>query len=197
MKIAFVVFDKLTLLDLVGFYDPVTRLRTMGFLPELEWDICGLDKHVADDRGLWLRVSRVGESLSGYDVLFLPGGIGTRKLCSHRPFLDWLATGKNIPLKASVCTGALLLGAAGFLENRPATTHPRLLDELKAYGAHVSSARIVDGGDVVTAGGVSASLDLGLYIVERLAGENAMRRIATQMDYPYQPSPEMLLVCPA
>jgi cyclohexyl-isocyanide hydratase len=89
-------------------------------------------------------------------------------------------------LKTSVCTGALLLGAAGFLAGKRATTHPNAFEELKPYCATVIAARrIVDEGEVVTARGVTASIDLGLHLVERIAGREARARIAKQMDYPY------------
>ncbi|ULA65161.1 MAG: hypothetical protein LZF86_190463 [Nitrospira sp.] len=84
-----------------------------------------------------------------------------------------------------VCTDALLLGAAGFLEGKRATTHATALNELTPYCATVVQDRIVDEGNVVTAGGVASSIDLGLHIVERLAGPEARARIATQMAYPY------------
>ena len=85
----------------------------------------------------------------------------------------------------SVCTGALLLGAAGFLTGQPATTHPNSLRELEPYCGEVRSERVVDAGGVVTAGGVTAAIDLGLHLVRRLAGAEACRRVARQMDYPY------------
>ncbi len=89
-------------------------------------------------------------------------------------------------LKASVCTGALLLGAAGFLKGKRATTHPNNFDELAPYCAEVVDERVVDEGDIVTARGVTSAIDLGLYLVERLASAAARARIAKQMDYPYQ-----------
>ena len=80
---------------------------------------------------------------------------------------------------------ALLLGAAGFLRGRRATTHPSAYKELEPYCAEVVRERVVDEGDVITAGGVSASIDLGLHLVKRLAGADARQRVAAQMDYPY------------
>lgn len=86
----------------------------------------------------------------------------------------------------SVCTGALLLGAAGFLQGMRATTHPNAYKELEQYCADVVDERIVDSGNIITARGVTSSIDLGLYVVERLAGIDARNRIAAQMDYPYK-----------
>lgn len=183
MRAAFVIFERMTALDFVGVYDPLTRLKTMIFRPDFEWDVCALDAEVRDPTGLSFRASRVGESLGAYDLLVVPGGHGTRELASDERFVGWLRTAATCPLKASVCTGSLLLGAAGFLQGRTATTHPSALGELKQYCA-VSSARVVDEGDLVTAGGVTAAIDLGLHLCGRLAGAEAREKIRLQMDYP-------------
>src|SRR5262249_44536581 len=117
----------------------------------------------------------------------VPGGQGTRALQHDPAFVGWLRTAADVPLKASVCTGALLLGAAGFLAGRPATTHPAAMQELARYCGEVRSERVVDAGGVVTSGGVTAGIDLGLHLVRRLAGAEAMLRVARQMDYPHLP----------
>jgi transcriptional regulator GlxA family with amidase domain len=99
-------------------------------------------------------------------------------------------TAANCRLKVSVCTGALLLGAAGFLKGRRATTHRTEFERLKEFCAAVVDERIVDEGDVITARGVTSSIDLGLYLCERLAGYEAKEKIRKQMDYcraPRQP----------
>jgi len=100
--------------------------------------------------------------------------------------VGWIKTAAPVKLKVSVCTGALLLGAAGFLKGRRATTHPNALKELEPYCGAVLSERIVDEGDVITGSGVATSLDLGLHVVEKLAGAEARGRVAKQMCYPYR-----------
>jgi transcriptional regulator GlxA family with amidase domain len=188
MKAALIVFDRMTYLDFVGFYDPLTRLKSLNILPDFEWRICSNQKQVADDRrvpGMTMIAESVLEPLDRYDLLFVPGGMGTRELQHDRAFIDWLRTATPVKPKISVCTGALLLGAAGFLRGKRATTHPSALKELEAYCDKVLTDRIVDEGDVVTGSGVSASIDLGLHIVERLAGPEARARAAKQMCYPY------------
>ncbi|MFZ7127680.1 MAG: DJ-1/PfpI family protein [Desulfobacterales bacterium] len=186
MKAAFVVFDRMTSLDFVGFYDPVTRLRSMRIMDDFEWRICSMTRKVADDRGLRYEVDSVAEPLDSHDLLFVPGGLGTRDLQRDTGFLEWLKTAGPVPLKASVCTGALLLGAAGFLHGRRATTHPSAYSALEPYCGTVTGERIVDAGDIITARGVSSAIDLGLHLVSRLAGALARDRIAAQMDYPYR-----------
>ena len=184
MQIAFIIFDHMTALDFVGVYDPLTRLKSMNFVPDLAWDICARTRAVLDDRGLRFTATRVAEPLAGYDLLVVAGGYGTRTLMNDASFIGWLKTATDCPLKASVCTGSLLLGAAGFLQGKHATTHPSAYTELQAFCA-VEHTRVVDAGDVVTAGGVSAGIDLGLYLVEKFAGAEVRTRIARQMDYPY------------
>lgn len=191
MKMAFILYDNLTVLDFVGFYDAVTRLKVMNFRPDLEWTVCARSPEVRDGAGLRLQADAVPATLEGFDLIFLPGGMGSRALRNDKDFIAWLRTSRSCPLKVSVCTGSLLLGAAGFLEGKTATTNPSAYDLLAEYTPKVSRERLVDEGDVITGGGVSASLDLGLYLCERLAGAEARNRIAAQMDYPYRAKPPL------
>ncbi|NIP60582.1 MAG: DJ-1/PfpI family protein [Gemmatimonadetes bacterium] len=190
MKIAFVAFEGMTVLDLVSVFDPLTRLRTMEIRPSVRWNVVALAGRVADRAGLRILPDRVAHDLGGYDLLVVPGGPATRELKDDPGFVDWIRSAEGVPLKASVCTGALLLGAAGFLEGRRATTHPTAFSELAPYCGRVEEARVVDEGDVVTAGGVTAGLDLGLHLCERLAGSDATSRIARQMDFRRRPPEE-------
>ena len=186
MKTAFVIFDRMTALDLIGVYDPLTRLKSMNFVPEFHWQICAFTEEVSDDRGLRFTPDTVVESLGAYDIIVVPGGFGTRALQHDKAFIQWLRSASPVKLKTSVCTGALLLGSAGFLAGKRATTHPNAFEELKPYCATVVvDHRIVDEGEVVTAQGITSSIDLGLHLVERIAGREARVRIAKQMDYPY------------
>ncbi|MFA5912921.1 MAG: DJ-1/PfpI family protein [Burkholderiales bacterium] len=186
MKTAFVIFDQMTSLDFIGFYDPVTRLKSMNIIDDFSWRICALKPQVVDDRGLSIGADAVGEPLDGFDIVFVPGGFGTRSLQHDGPFIDWLKSAGPAQLKLSVCTGALLLGAAGFLRGLRATTHPNALRELEPYCRTVVRERVVDEGATITAGGVSAAIDAGLHLVQRLAGASARERVASQMDYPYR-----------
>ena len=189
MKAALIVFDKMTYLDFVGFYDPLTRLKSMNVMPDFEWRILSNTQQVADDRGpagMKMIPDAIMEPLGGYDLVYVPGGMGTRPLQHDRKFTDWLKTAAPAKIKVSVCTGALLLGAAGFLKGRRATTHPGALKDLEPYCDKVLTDRIVDEGSVITGSGVATSLDLGLHVVERLAGPEARSKIAAQMCYPYQ-----------
>jgi cyclohexyl-isocyanide hydratase len=186
MKAAFIVFDGMTALDFIGFYDPITRLKSMKIIENFAWNVCAQSAEVTDDRGLKFKADTVGATLEGYDMIVVPGGFGTRKLQHDDTFMRWIKTAANVPLKISVCTGALILGAAGFLKGRRATTHPSAYQELEPYCATVVKERVVDEDCIITARGVSSSLDMGLHVVERLAGAEARARVAAQMDYPYR-----------
>ncbi|SEF46041.1 DJ-1/PfpI family protein [Paenibacillus sp. UNC499MF] len=188
MKIAFIVFDGITFLDFIGFYDVVNRLHLFDKTKGATWDICALAPEVKDEQGLTIRAGKIKPDLSQYDLLFVPGGLGTRKLRFRNEFVDWLRQAIEVEHVISVCTGSLLLGAAGFLENRKATTHPKAYELLEPYCKEVVRARIVKDGHIVTGGGVSASIDLGLYVVEMLAGREASDQVKEQIDYPYEPS---------
>jgi transcriptional regulator GlxA family with amidase domain len=183
-RIAFFVFPGLTLLDLVGGYDAFRRVATLGIDRGLTHRIVGTESEVADESGLVVRSESVYEDLDGYDLLYVSGGPGTRSLMRDDHCLDYLRSwGTERPL-ASVCTGALLLGAAGLLQGKRATTHRSAFDLLQPLcGTLVTDERVVPDGGVVTAGGVSASLDLGLYLVERFWGRDARERISAQMEY--------------
>jgi cyclohexyl-isocyanide hydratase len=183
MRAAFVVFDGLTTLDLVSLYDPITRLRSMGFRPNFVWEFCGLRNAVTDDRGFVIRATEVGKSLDGFDILIVPGGSATRRLVENSEFMEWLGTA-DAALKVSVCTGSLLLGAAGWLRECAATTHPSAYVELAQYCQRVKRDRVVDAGAVITGRGVTAGIDVGLTVVERLAGADSRGIIAQQIDYP-------------
>lgn len=183
-RIALLAFPRLTFLDLIGVYDALRRLAPMEIDRSVSVKLIGTEQEIVDDSGLVVRPDAVYENLSGFDLLFLPGGFGTRTLMHDAKFVDYLKTwGDTRPL-ASVCTGSLLLGAAGYLRGLRATTHHRALDDLRPLCREVvADRRIVDEGRVVTAGGVASSLDLGLYLVEKWWGGAAREKIATQMEY--------------
>lgn len=183
-RIAFLAFPGLTLLDLVGAYDALHRVPLMGIDPRVTHRVIGTKVALEDETGFAFHPDGVYEDLKGFDLLVVPGGPGTRRLMHDGAFLEYLRSwGKSRPI-ASVCTGSLLLGRAGFLKGRRATTHAGAFDLLEPLCKEVvRDERIVDEGTVVTAGGVASSLDLGLYLVERLWGAEARERVAGVMEY--------------
>lgn len=183
MKIAYILFNGITWLDLIGIYDPISRLKTMKYLPDLDWDLCSFENEISDNFGLMVSPQKIKQSLEFYDIIIVPGGLGTRTLRLENDFIAWLQTAQNAKFKISICTGSLLLGAAGFLKNRKATTNFQEYETLAPYCSEVLSGRIVEDRDVITAGAVSCSLDLGLYLCKKWAGIEAMKEIRKRMDY--------------
>jgi cyclohexyl-isocyanide hydratase len=187
MKIAFVLYDGVTLLDFAGAYDPLTRLKTMGFVPDLQYCTCARQERVRSFEGMELAVDMVSPDLAGFDYVIVPGGNSIANLIRDREFTGWLAVSPDKTTVAAVCGGALLVGAAGMLRTRRATTNPALMEILKKFAHEVSKDRVVDDDHVITAGGVTAAIDMGLYLTEKIAGRDARAAIQKQMDYPYYP----------
>jgi transcriptional regulator GlxA family with amidase domain len=183
MKIAFIIFDGITWLDLIGCYEPITKLKSNNFLPGISWDICGYTETAKDIFGLEIRANALKNSLAGYDAIIVPGGMGTRQLQYDTEFISWLQTAKDVPYKISICTGSLLLGAAGFLVEKRATTNFQEYEALASYCKQVVKERIVDDYNTITAGAVTASIDLGLYLCEKWAGKEAADVIRYKIAY--------------
>ena len=183
MKLAYILFDGITWLDFIGAYHPISQLQKGGFLPNFTWKTTALTPTVVDDFGLKMTVDLVAPDLSDFDIIVVPGGWGTRPLRYDEAFLTWLKTAEAVPLKCSVCTGALLLGAAGFLKNKRITTNYQAIDLAKPYCREVIDERIVEDEGIITAGAVASSIDLGLYLCEKLAGKTVAETIRLKMDY--------------
>lgn len=183
MNVAFVIYDGMTALDFVGAFDPITRLGTMGFM-DIAWDVCARTETVEAAGGLGFTVDRVSPDLGEYDLLFVPGGFVARDLRDDDDFIQWIRSADAADYKTSVCTGSLILGGAGYLQGKRATTHPSAYELLAEY-CDVVDERVVHDGNVITGRGVSSSIDLGLYVVEELSDRETREQIQRQMDYPY------------
>lgn len=183
-RVAFVAFEGMTLLDLVGVWDPVSRLRTMGFDPGVVTDlVAARSAQVWRSDGATLTVDRVRPALDDYDLVVVPGGHGARELADDADTLAWLTTRPATRAWASVCTGSLVLGAAGLLRGLRATTHHGAFELLAACeGVSVVRERVVRDGAVWTAGGVTSGIDLGLALVAWLADDDTRDRVAAQME---------------
>ena len=183
MKIAYIIFNEITWLDLIGIYDPICRLRSYNYLPDLTWDICSFTNTVADNFGLEMKPGKIQNSLGDYDAIVVPGGHGTRKLQEDNEFINWIRTSETATYKISICTGSLILGAAGFLKDKKATTNFLEYQALQPYCKEVLRDRIVDDDNIITAGAVTSSIDLGLYLCKKWAGQEAREFIRKRLDY--------------
>ena len=189
MRIEIVVFDGFDALDVVAPWEVFARAASID--SRLEVAVVRIDGPplVSAANGLQLHVV---DELGTPDALFVPGGSwvdGTdtgvpreiRRGTLPRTIADLSTSAHWV---ASVCTGALLLGEAGILRNRNATTNPAALEELSQYGATVKENRVVDDGNVVTAGAVTAGIDLALWLVQRELGEGVANTVARAVAYP-------------
>jgi len=183
MKLAYIVFDGITWLDLIGIYDPISRLKSMQYIPDLSWDICSYTDTAKDNFGLELKPTKIQNPLNEYTAVIIPGGHGTRALQFDSAFLKWIKTAENTQYKISICTGSLILGAAGFLKNKKATTNFLEYENLKPYCKEVLTDRIVEDNNTITAGAVSTSIDLGLYLCRKWGGEQAEKEIKKRIDF--------------
>ena len=185
MNIAFGLYPGFTALDFVGPY------QVLSNVPGANVIVCAeAPGTVSDDNGLLhLYVEHAFDDVAAPDVLLLPGGPGTRvAAAAHGPIIAWIKTAhETTTWTASVCTGALLLGAAGLLQGLRATTHWLSYDELAAYGATPTEERVVFEGKIVTAAGVSSGIDLALTLVDRIYGPELSQAIQLGIEYDPQP----------
>jgi len=185
MQIAFGLYQGFTALDAIGPYQVLTNL------PGAEVVLCAERKgELSDDNGLLrFQIDASFDDVREPDVLVVPGGTITRKLARDRaPIVEWVeAAHARTTWTTSVCTGALVLAAAGVLDGRPATTHWIAYDELAGYGARPTEQRVVVDGKVITAAGVSAGIDMALTLVGIMAGAEVAQAIQLGIEYDPQP----------
>ncbi len=187
MDVVIPIFDRLTVLDAVGPYEVLSRLPGAT----VHW-VAAQKGPVRADAGLALVADRslaeLSRELPRPEVIVVPGGFGTRALLSDEKLLDWLRQAHETSLwTTSVCTGSLVLGAAGLLRGLRATTHWSQLEQLSAFGAKPVQERVVREGRIVTAAGVSAGIDMALQLAAWIAGEGVARAI--QLGIEYDPEP--------
>jgi len=185
---AFVMYPGLTILDLVG---PLQVMSTYAALdPSVRVAVVGADRQTAGtDTPLQIAPSHTFEEVPDPTWVLVPGGgVPTLRALGDPVLVDYLRQAAvTADLMTSVCTGSLLLGQAGLLDGREATTHWSFLETLRAFGATPVRQRWADTGPVITAAGVSAGIDLALHLVERLAGPEVARVVQFGVEYDPQP----------
>jgi transcriptional regulator GlxA family with amidase domain len=184
MRIAILIFDKLTALDAVGPYEVLSRLPGA----ELSFVAKEPGPKRTDTGALSLVADLALSEIPSPDVVLVPGGEGNRPLMKDDEVLDWLRTAhETTTWTTSVCTGALVLGAAGILNGLRATTHWVYRDSLREFGAEPVAARFVEDGKVITAAGVAAGIDMALHLAARDVGDEFAQ--AVQLGIEYDPDP--------
>jgi len=184
VKVAVLIYDGFTALDAIGPYE------VLRSVPGWEVEFVARTRgEVRTDSGVvGLSADRGMPEVTSAGIVLVPGGPGNRLLLEDRELLGWLREiDRTTTWTTSVCTGSLLLGAAGLLERRRATGHWAYLEQLREYGADPVGGRYVEDGKVITAAGVSAGIDMALYLVGREVGPEVAQAI--QLGIEYDPDP--------
>jgi putative intracellular protease/amidase len=185
MDIAIPLFDRFTALDAIGPYEVLSRLpgAQVHFLAA---DTPGPKR--TETEMLTVLAERPLSDLPHPEVVVFPGGFGTRELMDDADVLDWVrGAHETSQWTTSVCTGALVLGAAGVLDGLRATTHWLELESLRGLGAEPVAERVVEQGKVITAAGVSSGIDMALGLAARIAGPEYAQGIQLGIEYDPQP----------
>jgi putative intracellular protease/amidase len=184
MKIAILLYEGMTALDAIGPYDVLRQL------PEAEVVFVGDQPGVkrTDDQPLGLVADKGFDDVPRADILVVPGGFGQEIVMHDRATQDWVrGIHASSQWTTSVCTGSLILAAAGLLRGLKATTHWAALERLREFGAEPVSERVVEQGKIVTAAGVSSGIDMALRLTARIVGDDFARAI--QLGIEYDPAP--------
>ncbi|MCW8101466.1 DJ-1/PfpI family protein [Streptomyces tauricus] len=184
MQIAIVIFDRFTALDAVGPYE------TLGRLPDAETVFVA--EHAGpvrtDTGNLAITADKALAEVPHPDIVVVSGGPGQTPQMENGVLLDWLRTADATSTwTTSVCTGSLLLAAAGLLRGRRATSHWLALDHLERFGAEPTEERVVTDGKYVTAAGVSSGIDMGLTLLGRIAGDEHAQTVQLAVEYDPRP----------
>ncbi|WP_024441392.1 DJ-1/PfpI family protein [Mycobacterium sp. UM_WGJ] len=185
MQIAIVLYPGFTSLDFIGPYE------VLRWLPDAQvrfvWHEPG--PITADSGVLVVGATHSFDETPSPDVILIPGGMTTMAHARDEKLLDWVRSAHpTATWTASVCSGSVVLGAAGLLTGKRATSHWMALPALKTFGATaVGDERIVHEGDIVTCAGVSAGIDLGLWLAGQIGGEGRAKAIQLSMEYDPQP----------
>lgn len=182
LKIVFVLYPGVTHLDFTGPHQVLVRT------PDAEVIVASLGGQDIEAEGLvFTRLADLAQ-IERCDVLCIPGGFGTTEAMQDEAFMAQVRRlGAGATYLTSVCTGSLILGAAGFLQGREAATHWAWRELLPGFGATMSEARVARDGNVITGGGVTAGIDFALVLLEELAGRDYAEAI--QLGLEYAPAP--------
>jgi len=183
MKIVILLFDNYTALDVVGPYEVLSKL------PNVKICIVGSERReYQDSHGLRISADYSFNEISDADVLLVPGGFGIDVLLMDNETIAWI---QKIDLTTqwtvSVCSGSLLLAQAGLLKGKNCTTHWRRKEQLQQYGVVIKDERYVHDGKVITSAGVSAGIDMALYLAGKIAGEQTAKLIQLAIEYDPKP----------
>jgi putative intracellular protease/amidase len=184
MQTAILLYPAITALDAVGPYDVLSRIPGMDVVFVAETP----GEYRTDVGSLGLTADAAMADVTTPDVVLVPGGFGTRPLMRDPAHLDWLRQVHTATTwTTSVCTGSLLLGAAGLLDGLDATTHWTSYELLASTGAIPTEQRVVERGKIITAAGVSSGIDMALRLTAHIGGDDMAKAIQLSIEYDPQP----------
>ena len=184
MQVAYLLYDRFTALDITGPHE------VFNSVPDVESVFVGENAGPCRNESdtLSMVANKSLEEVTAPDILVVPGGFGTRNLLDHEPLLEWIrSVDETSTWTTSVCTGALLLAAAGLLDGRPATTHWLARETLGELGAEPVADRVVIDGKYATGAGVSAGIDMALTLVSEIYGTEVAQAVQLGIEYDPQP----------
>jgi transcriptional regulator GlxA family with amidase domain len=192
-NVAILIFDEVEVLDFCGPFEVfgVAGLLSTGERPFYVYTIAEKSEPVSARNGLSINPNFTIAGCPQPDILLVPGGWGTRVVIHNEALVNWVREqAGRAELLLSVCTGALVLAKAGLLEGLSATTHFQAFQELRDLAPNTTlclDQRYVDNGQIVLSAGISAGIDMSLYVVARLLGEERANETARHMQYDYWP----------
>jgi transcriptional regulator GlxA family with amidase domain len=199
-RVGILIYDDVEVLDFAGPFETfsVVRLDEERRLEEPSpFDVMLVaekDEPVTASGGMRVLPRFTTETCPPLDILLVPGGWGTRREIGNARLLNWIAVrAATVELITSVCTGAMLLGKAGLLDGRRATTHWNALGWMRDTFPRTfveERLHVVEDGNILTSAGISAGIDLALLVAARYFGEEIARAAARRMEYPYPESLE-------
>ncbi|GAK58114.1 transcriptional regulator, AraC family protein [Candidatus Vecturithrix granuli] len=187
-RVAILLFDDVEVLDFAGPFEVFSVTDELNAGAKFQvYTVAAVKKPVITRNGLSVNPDYNIHDAPLPDILIVPGGDGTRPVLKRDQVIDWVKTcASQAELVLSVCSGALVLAKAGLLEHLQATTHHQVFETLAALAPNteiVKEQRFVDNGKVVTSAGISAGIDMSLYIVERLEGREVADKTVAYMEY--------------
>ncbi len=185
MKIAIFLFDDYTALDVIGPYEVLSKL------PDAQIFFVGLEKRAyKDSHGLKIIADYSVAEIIEADILLIPGGFGVDNILKDKVVIDWIKkVNQTSKWTLSVCSGSLLLAEAGLLEGKNCTSHWGRKKQLRSYNVRVTDKyeRYVHDGKIITSAGVSAGIDMALYLVGKIAGTQTAQMMQLAMEYDPKP----------
>ena len=192
--VGILIFDEVEVLDFCGPFEVFSVTRNLetptsneADKPFIVWLVAERETLVRTRGGMMVQPHYTTANCPHLDMLLVPGGWGTRREVGNRPLIEWIAErDRQTEVTASVCTGAFMLAEAGLLDGRRATTHWQSIERMAHAYPKVTvlpNLRYVDEGRIITSAGISAGIDMSLYLVQKWLGRAVAEQTARSMEY--------------